>query len=43
VAVGFALFNLFSLGGYPSAYDKFLLLVSVVFNGATVIYALDGA
>ncbi len=41
VAVGFALFNLLSLGGYPSAYDKFLLLVSVVFNGATVIYALD--
>ena len=39
VAIGFCLFNLVDLRGYPSAYDRFLLLVSVVFNGVTVWYA----
>lgn len=39
VAVGFFLFNLVGLPGYPSAYDKFLLVVSMVFNGVTVWYA----
>lgn len=39
VAAGFMLFILIDLGSYPSTYDKFLLLVSVVFNGVTVWYA----
>ncbi len=38
-AVGFCLFNLVGLGSYPSAYDKFLLIVSMIFNGVTVFYA----
>lgn len=29
-------FNLVSLPGYPSAYDRFLLAVSLVFNGMTI-------
>ena len=36
VAVFFFLFNLVGLPTYPSAYDKFLLAVSLVFNVATV-------
>ncbi len=36
VAVFFFLFNLVSLPTYPSAYDKFLLAVSLVFNVVTV-------
>jgi hypothetical protein len=36
VAVFFFLFNLVGLPTYPSAYDKFLLAVSLVFNGVTV-------
>ncbi|MBE2271804.1 MAG: hypothetical protein IAE80_26460 [Anaerolinea sp.] len=39
VAIGFTLFNLVDLRSYPSAYDKFLLLVSMIFNGLTVLYA----
>ncbi len=39
VAVGFVLFVLVDLGSYPSAYDKFLLLVSVALNVVTVGYA----
>lgn len=39
VAVGFFLFVLVDLGSYPSAYDKFLLVVSLVLNVATVWYA----
>lgn len=39
VAVGFFLFILVDLRSYPSAYDKFLLIVSMVFNGVTVWYA----
>jgi len=36
VAVFFFLLNLVTLPTYPSAYDKFLLLVSLGFNVATV-------
>jgi len=39
VAVFFFLFNLVGLPTYPSAYDKFLLAVSLVFNGLTIWYA----
>jgi hypothetical protein len=39
VAVGFFLFVLVDLRSYPSAYDKFLLIVSLVFNGVTVLSA----
>lgn len=35
-AVGWTLFNLVGLPTYPSAYDRFLLVVSIVFNGITV-------
>lgn len=36
VAVGFFLFNLAGLPTYPSAYDKFLIVVGLVFNVVTV-------
>ena len=36
VAGFFILFNLVGLPTYPSLYDKFLLVVSMVFNGVTV-------
>lgn len=39
VAVFFFLFNLLGLPTYPSFYDKFLLAVSLVFNGVTIWYA----
>ena len=39
IAVVFFLFNAVGLPTYPSAYDKFLLAVSLVFNGLTVWYA----
>ena len=39
VAVFFILFNLVGLPGYPSLYDKFLLVVSMGFNGVTIWYA----
>jgi hypothetical protein len=35
----FFLFNLVGLPTYPSAYDRFLLAVSLVFNGMTIWYA----
>ena len=35
----FFLFNLVGLPTYPSAYDKFLIAVSLVFNVLTVWYA----
>ncbi len=38
VAAFFFLFNLVSLPTYPSLYDKFLLAVSLGFNGITVWY-----
>jgi hypothetical protein len=39
VAISFAVFNLVGLPGYPGAYDKFLIVVGVVFNALTVWYA----
>lgn len=36
VAIGFFLFNLAGLPTYPSAYDKFLIVVGLVFNALTV-------
>lgn len=39
VAGFFILFNLVGLPTYPSLYDKFLLVVSMGFNGATIWYA----
>ncbi len=36
VAGFFILFNLAGLPTYPSLYDKFLLVVSMVFNGVTI-------
>ena len=36
VAVFFFLFNLIGLPTYPSAYDKFLIIVGLVFNVVTV-------
>ena len=39
VAVLFFIFNLIGLPTYPSAYDKFLIAVSLVFNVLTVWYA----
>ncbi len=39
VAVFFFIFNLIGLPTYPSAYDKFLIAVSLVFNALTVWYA----
>ncbi len=39
VAGFFILFNLVGLPTYPSLYDKFLLMVSMVFNGITIWYA----
>lgn len=32
-------FNLIGLPSYPSLYDKFLIVVGLVFNGLTVWYA----
>lgn len=39
VAAFFILFNLMGLPTYPSLYDKFLLVVSMAFNGVTIWYA----
>jgi len=39
VAVLWFLFNLAGIRTYPGHYDKFLLAVSMVFNGVTVWYA----
>jgi cytochrome bd-type quinol oxidase subunit 2 len=36
VAVVFFAFNLFGLPTYPSVYDKFLIVVGLVFNAVTV-------
>ena len=38
VAIVVVVFNLFGLSGYP-AYEKFLIIVSFVFNTMTVWYA----
>jgi len=39
VAIFFFGFNLLGLPTYPSAYDKFLIVVGLVFNVLTVWYA----
>ena len=39
VAILVVVFNLFGLPGYPGAYEKFLIIVSFVFNAMTVWYA----
>ena len=39
VAAFFILLNLVGLPGYPGWYDRFLLVVSMVFNGITIYYA----
>jgi hypothetical protein len=38
VAIVFFGFNLIGLPGYPSAYDKFLIIVGLGFNALTVWY-----
>jgi cytochrome bd-type quinol oxidase subunit 2 len=43
VAVFFFLFNLVGLPTYPSVYDKFLIVVGLVFNALTVWYAWNWA
>ena len=35
----FFIFNLIGLPTYPSAYDRFLIAVSLAFNGMTIWYA----
>ena len=39
VATFFFLYTIIGVGKYPSAYDKFLLLVSLVANALTIWYA----
>lgn len=39
VAAFWIIFNLVGLPTYPGHYDKFLLAVSMVFNGITIWYA----
>ena len=39
VAIVFFVFNLIGLPTYPSAYDKFLIVVGLVFNVLTAWYA----
>jgi hypothetical protein len=39
VAVFFFIFNIIGLPTYPSTYDKFLIVVGLVFNVLTVWYA----
>ena len=38
-AIALFVFNLVGLPTYPSAYDKFLIIVGLVFNALTVWYA----
>jgi hypothetical protein len=38
-AIFLFMFNLIDLPGYPSVYDKFLIVVSLAFNALTVWYA----
>ena len=42
-AVVLFLFNLVGLPTYPSLYDKFLIVVGLIFNVLTVIYAWNWA
>jgi hypothetical protein len=43
VAAFFFIFNLIGLPTYPSAYDKFLIIVGLVFNALTVWTAWNWA
>ena len=43
VAIFFFAFNLIGLPTYPSAYDKFLIVVGLGFNALTVWYAWNWA
>jgi len=43
VAVFFFGFNLLGLPTYPSAYDRFLIVVGLVFNVLTIGYAWNWA
>ena len=43
VVIFFIRFNLIGLPTYPGLYDKFLLVVSFVFNALTVWYAWNWA
>lgn len=43
VAVLLFIFNLIGLPGYPSLYDKFLIVVGLGFNALTVWYAWQWA
>jgi len=38
-AVGLLVFNIIGLPTYPSDYDRFLIIVGLVFNSLTVWYA----
>ena len=38
-AIGLFVFNLVGLPTYPSSYDKFLIIVGLVFNALTIGYA----
>ncbi len=38
-AIVLFVFNIIGLPGYPGAYDKFLIIVGLVFNALTVWYA----
>ncbi len=39
LAALFFLFNIFGLPTYPSWYDRFLIVVGLVFNVLTIVYA----
>jgi hypothetical protein len=39
VAILVLVFNIVGLPGYPGAYEKFLIIVSLVFNALTAWYA----
>lgn len=43
LAIFFLVFNLIGLPTYPSAYDKFLIVVGLVFNALTIWHAWGGA
>jgi hypothetical protein len=43
IAIIFLGFNLIGLPTYPSAYDKFLIVVGLVLNGLTIWYAWNWA
>ncbi len=42
-AVGLFIFNLVGIGGYEGKFDTFLIIVGLVFNVVTVIYAWNWA